>query len=575
MSAKGKFALVLHSHLPYVISHGKWPHGMDWLSEAACECYIPLLNVFYKLLDEGIKPKVTIDISPILAEQLADESFKLELIDYLNMKIHSAVEDREQFEKEGLTEYASLAAHWEKHFKRTLLDFTEKYHMDLIGAFRRLQEEGAIEIITCGATHGYFPLLSEDISIQAQVKQAVSAHKRHFGVAPKGIWLPECAYRPRYEWQNPIESDKKPYLRKGVDEFLSENGIEFFIVDTHLTRGGKNIGAYIERFEALKQLWKTFEKQYNPSDEIEDRTPYEIYLVSSNPETKKPVAIFTRDPNTTIQVWSGEHGYPGDGNYLEFHKKSFPGGHRYWKITSQKADLADKEIYNVENAMARIYPQADHFRDLIKGVLSDFQNQKSRPGILVSPFDTELFGHWWHEGPMWLYEVYKRIDADPDIEQVTLSEALSETKPTTVIQIPEGSWGQGGFHYIWLNDWTRWTWKHVYDAERKMIELAQKYGDTKDENLQKILKQAARELLLLQASDWQFLISTWSARDYAELRVVRHYEDFIRLYKMADKYGSGEYLDPGEWYFLGETEKRDKVFPDIDVRWWQELEYDV
>lgn len=575
MKGKGKFALVLHSHLPYVISHGKWPHGMDWLSEAASECYIPLLNTFNRLLDEGIKAKVTMDISPILSEQFADDNFKSELIEYLNMKISSAANDRENFEKEGLDEYIVTAKHWEKHFTQILIDFTEKYHRDLNKAFRQLQEAGAIEIITCGATHGYFPLLSEDISIQAQVKQAISAHERHFGVKPRGIWLPECAYRPRYEWQNPAEPERKPYMRKGVDEFLSENGIEFFIVDTHLTRGGKNIGAYIERFQALQQLWKQFSSQYKPANVNKERSPYEVYLVSSNPAKKKPVAIFTRDPNTTIQVWSGEHGYPGDGNYLEFHKKSFPGGHRYWKITSQKADLGSKEVYNIQRAKESIYPQADHFVNLIKDVLDGYRQRGNDLGILVSPFDTELFGHWWHEGPDWLYEVYKRIDKDEAIERVTLSEVMDKKKPSTVIQIPEGSWGQGGFHYIWLNDWTKWTWKYVYEAERKMIELAQKFADSDNENLQKIVKQAARELLLLQSSDWQFLISTWSARDYAELRITQHFDDFKRLYDMANKYGSGEYMDPGEWYFLGEVEKRDKVFPDINVKWWRKLEYDV
>ena len=574
MSKKGKFALVLHSHLPYVISHGKWPHGMDWLSEAASECYIPLLNVFNRLVDEGIKPKITIDISPILAEQLGDETFKMELVDYLNQKVSAARDDYETFTKQGEKQLAELAKHWETHFSGILIDFTEKYKMDLITAFRRLQDKGAIEIMTCGATHGYFPLLSEDISIQAQVKQAVAAHTRNFGKKPRGIWIPECAYRPRYKWKNPVE-DREPYERKGVEEILSENGLEFFLVDTHLTRGGKNVGAYIDRFESLQQLWTQFEKQYSPKEIVKEREPYDVFLVSSGAENKKPVAIFTRDPNTTIQVWSGEHGYPGDGNFLEFHKKSFPGGHRYWKITSQKAELGDKEIYNVADAASRVGPQADHFVNLVAGILKDYKNRRKKEGILVSPFDTELFGHWWHEGPDWLYEVFKRLAANPDIETTTLSEYLDAEKPIQVIQIPEGSWGQGGFHYIWLNDWTKWTWKYVYDAERKMIELAQKFGDTKDENLMNILKQAARENLILQASDWQFLISTWSARDYAELRLTQHYEGFKKLYDMAMKYGAGEHLDPGEWYYLGELEQKDKVFPDIDVKWWARLEYDV
>jgi 1,4-alpha-glucan branching enzyme len=106
-----------------------------------------------------------------------------------------------------------------------------------------------------------------------------------------------------------------------------------------------------------------------------------------------------------------------------------------------------------------------------------------------------------------------------------------------------------------------------------MQRLVQEFGESKDEKLISILKQVARELFLLQASDWQFLISTWSARDYAELRLSEHHQNFVRLAEMAEKYGREESVDPGEWAFLGDVEARDNLFKDVDYRWFGKLEF--
>ena len=571
----GEFTFVLHTHLPYVLSHGRWPHGTDWLVEAASECYLPIADMLNDLISEGIKPHITISISPVLCEQLAHQSFKDEFHDYLETKIQAAIKDKETFSKHGKKSMAALAERWQHLYTNTKINFEERYNYDLIGEFRRLQDEGYIEIMTCGATHGYMPLLSHDTTIQAQVKQAVQSYENHFGRKPRGIWLPECAYRPRYKWSPPVGSGigKDAYSRKGVEEFLSENGIEYFIVDTALLKGGKAIGVYIDRFEALQKLWGQFEKEYEPRGEEKDRFPQETYLVSSAVEGKKPVAIFTRDPDTGLQVWSGEHGYPGDGNYLDFHKKHFPGGHRYWSVTSAKSDLADKLEYNAEAAMSRIPENAAHFSDLIGTILGEHHRKTSSKGILCAPYDAELFGHWWAEGVYFLKEVMRNISKSPDVELTTCSKYLAENVPSRVISIPEGSWGEGGYHYIWLNKWTEWTWKHIYEDEAKMSELARQFKDTTDDKLRDILKQTARELMLEAASDWQFLISTWAARDYAEMRLAEHHEAFVRLANMADRYGSGGALDESDWTYLGDIKNQDDIFPDIRIEWFAEVEF--
>ena len=102
--SKGHFAFVLHSHLPYVLSHGRWPHGTDWLNEAAAETYLPILRILEELITEGYQPKLTIGFSPVLCEQLSDNSFKEEFVGYLNQKIKAAQHDSEEFYK-----YAGIA----------------------------------------------------------------------------------------------------------------------------------------------------------------------------------------------------------------------------------------------------------------------------------------------------------------------------------------------------------------------------------------------------------------------------------------------------------------------------------
>jgi 1,4-alpha-glucan branching enzyme len=559
-----------------VLSHGTWPHGTDWLNEAASETYIPLLNVFNRLKDEGMSPKVTVGLTPVLTEMLASGDFKEEFKEYLNQKKAAAGNDIDEFTRVGEAHMAGVARMWQNFYGSIFSDFTERYGEDILGAYRRLQDEGHIEIITSGATHGYFPLLSEDTSIQAQVKQAVSSYRRHFGRDPVGMWVPECAYRPSYSWASPVgNGDKtKPYLRKGIEEFLCENGIKYFFIDSHLLKGGEAIGVYLDRFEDLKKLWSRFEDQYKPLPEDIEKTPYKAYWVGAKVEGRGPVAVFTRDPKTGLQVWSGEWGYPGDGNYLDFHKKRFPGGLKYWKVTDAKADLADKGPYFPEEAFARLPENAGHFKELIKENLRGHLEKTGQEGIVVSPFDAELFGHWWFEGVEWVYHVIKYLYLDGEVRPTTAGEYLASMRSMEVITLPEGSWGEGGYHWIWLNDMNKWTWKHVYEAEEKMRELASKYGARKEDGeLQDILKQAARELLLLESSDWQFLISTRSATDYAEGRIVRHYEDFKRLSKMAEKKGEGGDLTEGDVNFLKLVMARDALFPDIDPLWFKEVEF--
>lgn len=575
--SQGTFAFVLHSHLPYVLSHGRWPHGTDWLCEAAGETYLPIIRILHELIDEGISPKLTIGLSPVLCEQLADNSFKSEFVSYLNQKIDAAKQDSEEFQRYEQPGMLKNSHFWEKFYSDTLNHFNE-IGQDILYEFKKLQDAGYVEIITCGATHGYYPLLSRDESLQVQTKAAVKNYKKYFDKQPTGIWLPECAYRPRYKWTPPVPINgfQESYLRKGSDEFLSENNIDYFIIDSVLLKGGESQGVYIDRFDALKMLWGEFEKGYNPTKETFEKTPRKAYLVSSETEGKKPTAIFARDPETGLLVWSGEHGYPGDGNYLDFHKKRFPGGHRYWAVTSSKADLADKVEYNRESALNRIPENSDHFVSKVEEILETYSKEHGNDGILVAPYDAELFGHWWFEGPEFLKATIKKIALSKTVDLTFLQEYLERTKPNQIISIPEGSWGQGNGHYIWLNKQNEWSWKHIYEAEEKMCRYAKFWyenQDARDEELTKLIKQAGRELMLLSASDWQFLISTFAARDYAELRLQEHFEDFNKLALMIEKKINGTAINSGEWKFYEDCASRDSLFEEIEIEWFAKVEY--
>ncbi len=574
--AIGSFTFVLHSHLPFVLSHGKWPHGTDWLCEAAAETYIPLLNVFNRLVNEGLEPRVTIGLTPILCEMLADLSFVSEFERYLQEKIDIARENGREFAEQGMEQFRDTAMFWENWYTGVARDFDERYNRDIVGAFRALQDAGHIEIITCAATHGYLPLLGTDEAVQAQVRTGVSTYKRHFGRQPRGIWLPECAYRPRYEWSMPegTSEDKQPFLRKGIDEFLSESLIEYFIIDAHLLKGGQALGVYAERFDALRKMHDASANYQAPPINAE-RSPLQAYLVSSAPQNSdlSPIACFTRHEKTALQVWSGEHGYPGDGYYLDFHKKHYPGGHRLWRVTSTQADLSQKLPYEPSRIAEISEAQANHFVSLVKDSLHEYSSASGAPGIVCAPYDAELFGHRWFEGPNWLYRVLKKLWQDPEINLTTGGRHLDDAPPTEVISLPEGSWGEGGFHYIWLNPDNDWTWREIYPCEKTMTRLAREHMDTQNPKLREIVEQCARELLLMESSDWQFLISTIAARDYAELRCAGHINVFQQLASMADKVAGGGLLEEGERKFLEAAQKRDSCFSDIDLKLWADVEF--
>ncbi|MGH7279761.1 MAG: 1,4-alpha-glucan branching protein domain-containing protein, partial [Candidatus Rokuibacteriota bacterium] len=549
---------VLHTHLPMVVNHGRWPHGSDWLNEAAFECYLPLLETLHRLVGDGISPRWTLNLSPVLVEQLASPEFQKELSFYYENVRRACVESREEFSKAGRNDLVRLTEFWEELYER-MWELHRRIGGDIPGTFSDLQQAGHVEIITCAATHGYLPLLSRDESIHLQLRTAVATHTRHFGRAPRGIWLPECAYRPRYEWTAPTGRDRGQdrRLRPGIEEMLAQHGLQYFVADSHLVAAGRPVFLYRDYVPRHREIGEA-----PASIPVgERRSPYVPYRVASRGGTGSAVAFF-RDPKTTLQVWSRDHGYPGEFAYLEFHKKHFPGGLRFWRITDASRDLGTKQVYDPRVAAEKVGLQARHFAELVGQTLQEGAGADG--GVVCSPYDAELFGHWWFEGPAWLEQVARELTR-AGIASATLGEALEATPPRATLSLPEGSWGEGGDHRVWLNRETEWTWDRVYSAEAEWVDLTR--GEPATSDLQRVLAQLTRELLLLEASDWQFLITTAAARDYAERRVAEHYAEFKRLSEMAHTLRQGQPLTVEAATTLRRLEREDFCFPELDPAW--------
>jgi 1,4-alpha-glucan branching enzyme len=567
----GNYVLVLHTHLPWVLHHGSWPHGEDWLTEAAAECYIPLLNVFNDLLNHGILPKVTIDISPILCEQLEHPDFKIIFDKYCNDKILSAINDERNFTDWGYDpHHIWLANYWQNWYRDRLNDFVHKYDSSIIKGLKKLQDEGAIEIMTCGLTHGYLPLLPTDNSVDLQVHAAAVNYKKHFGRDPKGIWLPECAYRPTYDWHSmiPVYPYHEPKLRPGIEQILSKYNIDYFITDEDLLKRSGAIGKYQDFPD--KTFYPTYSDQLIKNQHDFSKSPLEINHISSSDKVEYGTAMaFTRYHDISMQVWSGLVGYPGEPDYLDFHKKHLGSMLRYWRVTDAKSDMMYKTLYHPDWTKDKIDKQSNHFIHHIENSLNWNNRSTQRFGTLCTPFDTELFGHWWFEGPEFIKAVLKGISNSPYVKTATCSEQIIRTKPTEIVSLPEGSWGKNNNHDVWMNDDNKWTWEVIYNNENRFKEYHQKYATSSDPIIIDMMTQALRELTLLESSDWQFLIFTESAKDYAEQRFSYHHSDFNKLLDLCDKMNETKNLSANEQQYFESTKQRNCPFQELKLDWWK------
>ena len=520
---RAQLALVLHGHLPY-IRHPEHPEFLeeDWLFEAITETYIPLISMMDGLERDGVPYRLTMSLTPTLMSMLRDElllsRYKRHIDKLIDLAHHEVERTR------GDDRFGPIAHMYRDLFERARdLCFTQ-YGGDLVGGFNKHEQRGGLEIITCAATHGFLPLMIDKKAVRAQILTAVHEHTRQLGRAPRGIWLPECGFF------------------EGLDEVLAEAGLRYFFTDAH---------------------------------GVLHATPRPKYGVYAPIICRSGVAAFGRDLESSKQVWSSEEGYPGDANYREFYRDVgfdldyeyvrpylHPDGARtnlglkYYKITGRSGN---KDPYIREWALAKASEHAANFlfnrekqAEWLSGILGE------REPIIVAPYDAELFGHWWFEGPTWVEQVLRQCARDHahSLSLVTASDYLASGVRCQPAMPSMSSWGYKGYAEVWLNSANDWLYRHLHKAAERMGELARRYPAASG-LVRRALNQAAREVLLAQSSDWAFIMKTGTHVAYAERRTHEHLGRFLRLYEDI-----GHECIDSDW--LGRVEAHDNVFPEID-----------
>jgi 1,4-alpha-glucan branching enzyme len=522
----GYLCLVLHAHLPFV-RHPEYDDFLeeDWLYEAITETYIPLLEVFDSLERDRTDWRMTMSVTPTLAAMLADPLLQGRYLRHLDNLIELSEKEIERTRWQP--EFNRLARMYHGRFQRSRQIFVDQYGSNLLRGFRRFFQSGKLELITCGATHGFLPLMTSNRNaVRAQVEIGAHEFERHFGKRPQGMWLPECGYA------------------SGVDEVLRDAGIRYFFTDTH--------GVLY----------------------AEPRPRFGVYAPISC--ARSGVAALARDSESSTQVWSAVEGYPGDYNYREFYRDvGFdldyeylkPHLHRmgirtnlgikYYKITGR----TDQKLpYEPQTALDKAAEHAGNFMfnrerqvEWLKGSMD------GRPPLIVAPYDAELFGHWWFEGPDWINFLLRKIQWDQNtVKTVTIPEYL-DRHPKVQRSTPSfSSWGYKGYCEVWLEGSNDWIYRHLHEGAERMVELARRFASPSSLE-RRALNQAAREVLLAQSSDWAFIMKTGTMVDYARERTRVHVLNFNHLY---DQLTAGSVDEP----WLSGIERRHNLFPDIDYR---------
>ena len=521
---QGYLAFVLHAHLPFVrdVQHED-ALEQNWLFEAITETYVPLCLVLEDLIRDGVDFRLTLSVTPTLEAMLEDPLLQSRYAARLDRLIE--LSDREVARTQLEPAFQAVARMYRARFMQVRDAFVNRYGMNLLQAFRRFQDLGQLEILASAATHAYLPLQAVNPSVvRAQVAIGVESYRQTFGRRPNGFWLPECGFFP------------------GMDAFLREEQIRYTILETHgITRAN-------------------------------ERPRYGVYAPVYCPSG---VAAFGRDPESSRQVWSSEEGYPGDFDYREFYRDighdldldyirpyvhsdgvRMDTGLKYYRVTGKGNK---KEPYVPEWAERKAESHAAHFVAARAAQIEHLAGMMDRKPIIVAPYDAELFGHWWFEGPRWLEYVIRKITLEQDVVQlVTLSEYLDEYPINQTTMPCMSSWGFNGFNQVWLNERTHWIYPRLHDAAERMDALVSSPLPDAGGTVARALNQAARELLLAQASDWAFMINSGTMAEYARRRIEEHLQ---RFHHLEGEIKNGALNEES----LAQVEDQDRIFPDVST----------
>jgi 1,4-alpha-glucan branching enzyme len=273
------------------------------------------------------------------------------------------------------------------------------------------------------------------------------------------------SHRRRFGWDGGFWLPECAYV-PGLERRLAEHGVEWFCVDQ---------SAHEAPLEAL--------------------TPVRT--------AAGPVAL-PIDWEAIGWLWSLD-GYPSDPAHAQFEGKSLR-GIRLWKVGGGAYDPAA--------AAAAARRQAAEFLSAVAARLRDFAAGRGRRGLLVFAIDTELLGHWWSEGPIWLQAVLEGA-AEAGVRLLRAPQAIAEHEPVER-PLAASSWGEE-------KDFRTWDSPPVADLAWGLRRLELRLLRAVSSGLRgDAATRAARELLAAQASDWAFLDQRGQAGDYAYQRATDH-----------------------------------------------------
>lgn len=522
--------LALHGHLPF-IHHPEHDRFLeeDWLFEGVADCYLPLLQMLDGWERDGVNASFTLGLSPPLLTMLDTPLLRERTVRALGARVSLASRYLSTLSADH--EFRA-AVQFSLEENGRALDRFEAAKRDLPAAFAHHHHAGRVELMSCGATHGLMPVLLDEASLEAQVNEAVKTHRRILGFAPRGMWLPECGVTPM------------------AFPILARHGIVFTFVEDR----------------AVRFAWPP--------------PVHDVYRPLFTPEG---VATFPRDPVAAKEVWSAEEGYPGDFRYREFYKdlgfeapddmlddvhREGTGakkqlGVKLHRITG-KVDLAEKKPYVPADAAAATRDHGDHFAmrrvEEVKAIVDAAKAAgDAYEPCITTTFDAELFGHWWHEGPAFLDRALRTLAAhkDPHAPRPVSAYRYLEEMPTQQVSRPAvSSWGDASAFKVWVNQKNDWMWRKVFDARFRLSNALGK--DAVDTRMRRAMKQATREVMLAQSSDWPFILTMGTQTGYATRRPLTHLTRAHRLLHMIE---SGQ-IDDAD---LAQLEERDRIFPDVDV----------
>jgi 1,4-alpha-glucan branching enzyme len=468
----GTFCLVLHSHLPWLAHHGAWPVGEEWLHQAWASSYLPVVGVLDRLAAEGRRDLLTLGVTPVLAAQLDDAYCLREFHTWLGFW-RTRAEGLATRRDANLRELGS----YEYRLATAALDtFESTWRHGGSPVLRGLTDAGVVELLGGPATHPFLPLLDERIA-HAQLAVGLEDSARRFGTSPRGIWAPECAYRP------------------GIEELYADAGVDRFLVDGPTLVAGVRHQPHAHDNLATGDAWTV-----GDSD----------------------VVTFGRDLDVTYRVWSPRRGYPGGRHYRDFHTFDHASGIRPARVTSTRTPPEAKAPYDPAAGHAAVAADIDDFVACVRRRLIDLALSRGRPGVVVAAYDTELFGHWWHEGPAFLEGILRALP-NAGVRVTTLRGAVDGGAVSGRVDMGEGSWGSG-------KDWHVWTGEQVSDLVDLTTSVQQRLLATIDKALaadprpqrRPELDQLTREAFLATSSDWAFMATKDSAAEYARSRAHEH-----------------------------------------------------